>query len=362
VFVPPIGQLQSTTCVIFIALACIFAGCNKPESAIKIGDSSTPSPEKAPAEKPAHLEPTKAIESTVISDSVKENSPTSGTAPLKKAPIYSEESNGKQLISAALLRAKREKKHVLVEWGGNWCGWCYKLHDVFQKDTQVQPIVFEEFELVLIDERKNHDLILEYGGKDRQYSYPHLTVLDWNGNVLTNQETGSLEDGPKHDPKLVAKFLKEWSPPKVDAQVALANSLQVAKQEGKKVLVRVGTPYCGWCKVLSQFMQENESVFEKDYIDLKLDTYRMTLGKETAERLKPKGIEGDPWMVILDDSGKELANSLGPQGNIGCPSEPSEILHFASMIESTKQRITASEIEAIQADLTDRRKKRAGKN
>ncbi len=136
----------------------------------------------------------------------------------KRLPIYLEEPNGKELIAAALKKAERDHKHVLIEWGGNWCGWCYKLHDVFHNDPEVQPIIEEKFELVLIDSGTNKDLMLEYGGKERQYSYPHLTVLDEHGNILTNQETGSLEEGPKHVPKLVSSFLCKWMPEKVSAK------------------------------------------------------------------------------------------------------------------------------------------------
>ncbi len=46
-----------------------------------------------------------------------------------------------------------------------------------------------------MDSGPNKTLMLEYGGKDRQYSFPHLTVLDEQGKVLTNQERGSLEEG-----------------------------------------------------------------------------------------------------------------------------------------------------------------------
>ncbi len=135
-------------------------------------------------------------------------------AQAKRDPIYLEEANGKELIAAALQKAKQDHKHVLIEWGGNWCGWCYKLHDVFHHDVTVHPIVAEQFELVLIDNRENRDLMLEYGGKDREYSFPHLTILDWEGRVLVNQETGCLEDGPRHDPKLVSEFLTKWLPKK----------------------------------------------------------------------------------------------------------------------------------------------------
>lgn len=298
--------------------------------------------------------PDKATDSIVPHGSNPQPTTESG----KPEPIYVEEPNGKKLIAAAVRKAQRDHKHVLIEWGGNWCGWCYKLHDVFHKDPLVQPIVFEEFELVLIDSRSNQELMLEYRGKDRQYSYPHLTVLDENGSVLTNQETGSLEDGPKHDPRLVAEFLTSWMPEKIDAEQLLANSLKQAADENKHVLIRVGTPYCGWCKVLGQFVQDHESIFASDYVDVKLDTMRMTNGAEVAARYEPKESGGVPWMVILDASGKQLASSFGPDGNVGYPFQRNEIAYFISMLRETRQNLTDAQLEALAADLNAYREKR----
>jgi thioredoxin-related protein len=251
------------------------------------------------------------------------------TTKTKRIPIYNEEANGKELIAAALKKAQRDHKHVLIEWGGNWCGWCYKLHDVFHKDEAVHPIVHEEFVLVLIDSVSNKELLLEYGGKNREYSFPHLTVLDEQGAVLTNQETGSLEEGPKHDPKLVSECLFKWATEKIDAETFLADALVNAAAEDKSVLVRIGTPYCGWCNVLAQFVQEHDSLIAADYVDIKIDTWRMTNGEQVAARLAPTEIDGVPRMVILDTSGKTLTSSFGPDGNIGYPFQPNEIAHLS---------------------------------
>ena len=279
----------------------------------------------------------------------------------KREPIYAEEANGKELIAAALKKAQRDHKHVLIEWGGNWCGWCYKLHDVFHNDADVHPIVHEEFELVLIDSGKNEDLMLEYGGKDRQYSFPHLTVLDAEGAVLTNQETGSLEEGPQHDPKLVSQFLSKWIPEKVDAEQLLADALLKAAADDKRVLVRVGTPYCGWCNVLAQFVQDHESLIATDYVDIKIDTMRMTNGEQVAARLAPGESGGVPWMVILDASGKQVASSHGPDGNIGYPFQPNEIAHFITMLRDTRKRLTDADLDIIAADLNSYRDQREAK-
>jgi thiol-disulfide isomerase/thioredoxin len=275
--------------------------------------------------------------------------------PPARPPIYDPTADGKAVIAAAIAQAARADKHVLIEWGGNWCGWCYKLHDVFTQDSEVEPIVFQDYELVLLDEGSNRELMESYGGKDREYSFPHLTILDAEGNVLTNQETGSLEDGPKHVPERVATFLKKWAPEPVDAEARLAAALKTAGEENKRVFVRVGTPYCGWCKVLDSFLLEHESLFARDFVDLRIDTMRMTGGEAVANRLKPGDSLGIPWMVILDASGEVVANSVGPKGNIGYPVLLEEIDHFMSMLRGSATRMTPADMGEIRRALDDYR-------
>ncbi|MGH7140043.1 MAG: thioredoxin family protein [Pirellulales bacterium] len=76
-----------------------------------------------------------------------EPSATPATGKTEREPIYDEEADGEKLIAEAICRAKAEGKRVLIEWGGNWCGWCHKLHDVFKTDelipsriTTIHPI------------------------------------------------------------------------------------------------------------------------------------------------------------------------------------------------------------------------------
>jgi thioredoxin-related protein len=280
-----------------------------------------------------------------------ESSPEPAAKQSGREPIYDTEADGAALIAAAMERAKRDHKHVLIEWGGNWCGWCFKLHDVFTGSEDVRPIVHEDYELVLIDQGANRELMESYGGKDTRYAFPHLTILDADGNVLVNQETGSLEEGLEHDTGKVAAFLKEWTPKRLDAEKLLATALEQAASDDKCVLLHVGTPYCGWCRVLSQFLHDHEELLAGDYIDLKIDTLRMTNGEEVAGRFRPGESLGIPWTVILDASGNVLVSSVGPQGNCGYPVSPEEVDHFISMLTTTRKRMTDSDIATIRADL-----------
>jgi hypothetical protein len=66
-------------------------------------------------------------------------------------------------------------------------------------------------------------------------------------------------------------------------------------------------------------------------------------------------------MVILDSSGKELASSFGPDGNIGYPYQPDEIKHFMTMLRETRQRLTDDDLSKIEADLNAYRENREKK-
>jgi len=94
------------------------------------------------------------------------------------------------------------------------------------------------------------------------------------------------------------------------------------------------------------------SLLARDYIDLKIDTDRMTLGKEVAKRLRGTEKGGIPWMVILDGDGKALIDADGPDGNIGCPVQPGERTHFLKMITTTRNKLSTEDVAIISSELT----------
>jgi thiol-disulfide isomerase/thioredoxin len=270
-----------------------------------------------------------------------------------RAPIYDENADARADVQAALERAAYDNKRVLVKFGGNWCGWCFKLHDLFHENREIAALLRSEYELVLVDVRSNQELLSEYDPNGR-HGYPWLTVLDASGQVLCNHDTGSLEDGPKHDPPKVKAFLEKWQPDRIDAEQALAEGLQRARTENKRVLVHIGAPWCGWCRVLDRFLQEQRDLVGLDYIDLKIDQDRMTDGKGVAVRLRAGSASGGiPWIAILDANGETLVTSDGPRGNIGYPGEPHEIEFFIAMVNKTRQNLSDEQVAALERRLQD---------
>jgi quinoprotein glucose dehydrogenase len=130
----------------------------------------------------------------------------------KRPPIYNEKADAKADIAAALEVARREHKHVLLKFGGNWCSWCYKLHDVFHQNAEVAAVLDRSFVVVLVDVNSNRKLFDKYAPDEKHPGFPYLVVLDPDGKILKDENTSELEDGPKHDPAKVKAFLVRWSP------------------------------------------------------------------------------------------------------------------------------------------------------
>ena len=134
-----------------------------------------------------------------------------GTRPI----IYDESADGSKQIADALVSAKQEHKHVLLQFGANWCGWCHLLHKLFDTNSDIAGKLKSDYVVVMIDVNNGHnkDIDTNYG-HPTQHGLPVIVVLDADGKQLTTQDTGKLEEGDHHSPEKVMAFLKEWSPKK----------------------------------------------------------------------------------------------------------------------------------------------------
>ena len=294
----------------------------------------------------------------------------------KRDPIYDEKADAKADIAAAVARAKKDNRRVLVQWGANWCGWCHRLHELFHSDKDIAKALLYEYDVVLVDIGrwdKNMDLATSYGANLKQSGVPFLTLLDGEGKVLVNQDSGAFESKdekkPGHDPRTVLEFLKGHQAPYAKAQDLYDAALARAKAENRSVFLHFGAPWCGWCRRLEAWMASTEvaPILTKGFIDLKIDTERTVGGNEmmtamiaTAAGSRPgaKTGGGIPWFVFLDSSGSLLADSDGEEGNIGFPSQPAEIDVFVAMLKKSGAKLSAVEIDQLRRTLEADREKR----
>lgn len=136
-------------------------------------------------------------------------------------PIYTPNEDAKISLDSCIFKAKKEKKHVLVQIGGNWCKWCIEFHRFAKADSKLDSILRADFVYYLLNyskENKNLKLLSKIGFPQR-FGFPVFVVLDGEGVRLHTQNSSYLEDGGKsYDSRKVFEFLKQWSFDSMDSK------------------------------------------------------------------------------------------------------------------------------------------------
>jgi len=134
--------------------------------------------------------------------------------------IYDPNANARADIDAAVKRAKKLKKHVFIQIGGNWCPWCIAFHGLVERTPELKTYLNDNYETVLVNwskENKNEAVMasLSYPGR---FGYPVFVILDGNGKLLHTENSAYLEEGKGHSVKKVTAFLKNWTVAALDPQ------------------------------------------------------------------------------------------------------------------------------------------------
>lgn len=136
----------------------------------------------------------------------------------KKEKLYNPSANAKQDIALAVKKANEEGKHVLIQFGGNWCGWCILFHDKVEANDTLKTAMDESYVTVLVNwsiENKNEEVFEMYDHPER-FGFPVFIVLDGNGKRLHTQNSAYLEEGAGHSTRKVLEFFRHWSPAALD--------------------------------------------------------------------------------------------------------------------------------------------------
>ena len=121
-------------------------------------------------------------------------------------------------LDAAVITATKENKRIILDVGGEWCGWCVYMDQFFFQNPALDKIRNENYVWVKVNmspENENTTFLAPYPVPS---GYPHLYVLDETGKLLHSQDTSPLEAGKGYNLAKFTTFLKAWVPKKKAAK------------------------------------------------------------------------------------------------------------------------------------------------
>ncbi|MGH6614734.1 thioredoxin family protein [Sphingomonas sp.] len=127
---------------------------------------------------------------------------------------YDEQADATRQVAAAKVRAKANRKLLLIDLGGNWCLDCRILAGVM--DTpQLRSFIDRHYVVVTVDVGrfdKNLAIPAHYGLKDRLAGVPSLLIVDPRTDRLRNAgKTAALADARSMTPQGLADWLANWT-------------------------------------------------------------------------------------------------------------------------------------------------------
>nr|WP_314491423.1 thioredoxin family protein [uncultured Chryseobacterium sp.] len=127
---------------------------------------------------------------------------------------YDAKADAEKDIENLVLKAKREKKNIMIQAGGNWCIWCLRFNQYVQTTPELKKMVDDNYlyyHLNYSPENKNEKTFSKYGNPGDKYGYPVFIVLDQNGKMIHIQQSDVLEEGKGYSLEKVKSFFKDWS-------------------------------------------------------------------------------------------------------------------------------------------------------
>lgn len=114
-------------------------------------------------------------------------------------------------FAKTIARAKAEDKRIILQVGGDWCGWCSRITDYMSTNTAVRSHLDKNFLVMKVTYPGEYakDVLAQY---PKCEAYPHFFILESNGDLLHSQGTGELEEGSGYNEDVFMAFLTQWTP------------------------------------------------------------------------------------------------------------------------------------------------------
>ena len=136
-----------------------------------------------------------------------------GAAKAASQPVYDEHADAAREIAAAVSRASKTGKNVVLIFGANWCPDCHAL-DAQMHRPALARLIARDYVVVKIDVGrfdKNLDIGARYGVPISK-GIPAIAVLSPQGKLLYAQSQGQFANARLMPYRDFSEFFEKWKP------------------------------------------------------------------------------------------------------------------------------------------------------
>ena len=133
--------------------------------------------------------------------------------PVLSTQPYDEGANADAAVAAALARAQKSHKRLLIDLGGNWCVDCIVLAN-FLKLPEMQRFMAAHYEVVTVDVgrfNRNLQIPARYGLTKKLEGVPALLIVTPDGKLVNGKDVFATASASEMTPKSVADYLAKYA-------------------------------------------------------------------------------------------------------------------------------------------------------
>ncbi len=115
-------------------------------------------------------------------------------------------------LANAVSEAQQSGRRILLDIGGDWCGWCHILDDFIEQHAEINQALRQNFVIMKVNYSQDNfnDAFLQQF--PAAAGYPHFYVLESDGTLLHSQNTAELEEGQSYNSAVFMTFIDQWKP------------------------------------------------------------------------------------------------------------------------------------------------------
>jgi thiol:disulfide interchange protein len=114
-------------------------------------------------------------------------------------------------LAATIRTAQATNKRIVLQVGGDWCGWCHKLDRYVLEHPAVAAALRDGFVIMKVNKSEDNDNAEFLAQYPEIPGYPHWYILQSDGTLLHSQGTAKLEEGNSYSESALLDFLRQWS-------------------------------------------------------------------------------------------------------------------------------------------------------